>query len=596
MSADYGFIIDVQGNVIGQMQLYEESIVKFAGTAKTEAHEVGESFSLMGEKMGETFKHLKGLLLTGLGISALFEGWEFIEKSKEAFEELERVVTRVDTVLKSTHFAAGFSSSEIQDQAKELSKSIVNRREEILGAQGTLLSFTNIRGDVFKKALGSTADYSTFFGTDLASGARVLGRALQDPLQGMNQLRRAGIVLTAQQKEQIKNYEQSGHLVKAQGLLLDELNKKFGGQAKAYASTDAGKIQVASKQWEELQYRIGEIISRVEVSLIPSFTKVVNAIKYAFSSDVIQFFIEHIKDLVSWALKLIPIWVGYKAIMTSIYALTKLQVLVQGLFTVAMEGTAAATEEATIAMEGFGVAIDTIGLGALVAVIGLAIEGFISMKEKINDAADAVSNLADTKDKYHQDVVDYDKLAQTGAAYQNLSPQGKNQFGLEAYQAIDKWNNQNAEQSKKDSVLQDSINKLRANTVKYTLRDPTTGKKIHNTENDELQNKLIERLSTNQSVITGNTDHVDKLTKVIQTYKIPAPKYTDPNTTLKENAFNTSNLAGASGGLGQAKIVHITIGTFQKNEGVHDLKKQSTAAIEELTRMVNNFDDSVNSQ
>src|SRR5579859_7869488 len=128
--SDYGFTVKATNLVSANLAEAENSISKFTTHANLATKEVGEHFELMGERMTETFKNLKSLLLTGLGITALFEGWEFIEKSKEAFEGLEKAVAKVDTVLKSTNFAAGFTSTDIQDQAKELSKGIVQKRDE----------------------------------------------------------------------------------------------------------------------------------------------------------------------------------------------------------------------------------------------------------------------------------------------------------------------------------------------------------------------------------------------------------------------------------------------------------------------------------
>ncbi len=143
--ADYGFTISVTDLASLKMKEIEASMASMGLKAKVETKEVAENFSLMGERMTETFKSLKSLLLTGLGITALFEGWEFIENSKEAFEGLEKQVARLDTVLKSTGFKAGFSSEDIQNQAKEVSKGIVNSRQEILQAQGTRARFRPLR-------------------------------------------------------------------------------------------------------------------------------------------------------------------------------------------------------------------------------------------------------------------------------------------------------------------------------------------------------------------------------------------------------------------------------------------------------------------
>ena len=601
--ADYGFVISVTDLASIKMKEIEAAMASMGVKAKVETERVESSFARMGEGMAGTFKNLKSLLLTGLGITALFDGWEFIENSKLAFEGLEKQVARLDTVLKSTGFKAGFSSQDIQNQAKEVSKGIVNSRQEILQAQGTLLSFSNIRGDIFKKAFGSVADYATFFGTDLASGARILGRALQDPLQGMNQLRRAGIVLTAQQKEQIKNYEQSGQLVKAQSVLLDELNKKFGGQAQAYAFTDAGKIQVARKQWEELEFKLGEIISRVEVSLIPSFTKIVAVVRGAFNSDTIQFFIAHLKDIVEWALRLIPIWLAYKAVMIANATITGLFAVENGVLTASMGGLTVMTDGASVAFEGFGAALATTGIGALIIGVGLLVEQFISMNNEINDTVNKLSNIKEITDAFKQSQESAEKVNVAYSNLKNLNAAQKSALSTDIATQIKDIQNKiatsvspqipitskasgQAETANKSLGWFESIAQPALLATKMELSKESSGFK--------------DALKDNRVALSGYTKTLADLRAKQTTLAKLGVKplaYSSAGSGVNADAIHTSQLSGAQGGLGQAKQIHIYFnGPFQQNNGVHDLKQQATVALEELTRMVNNFSDSENSQ
>lgn len=597
---NYGFSVSVKDLASIKMKEIEEAMAKMGVKAKFETHEVAKDFEFMGERMAETFKNLKSLLLTGLGITALFEGWEFIENSKEAFERLEKQVARLDTVLKSTNFKAGFSSEDIQNQAKEVSKGIVNSRQEILQAQGTLLSFTNVRGDIFKKALGSVADYATFFGTDLASGARILGRALQDPLQGMNQLRRAGIVLTAQQKEQIKNYEQQGHLVKAQSVLLEELNKKFGGQAQAYAFTDAGKIQVARKQWEELEFKLGEIISRVEVSLIPAFTKIVNVIKGAFNSSAIQFFIEHIKDLVSLALKLLPIWAAYKALMIANAAITSVFAVENGVLTVSMGGLTFTTGGATTAFEGFGAAINAIAFGGLLLGIGLVIEKLTSMNSELSEAIDKKYRLDASNETYKSAKEQYQSIKERMAIFKELDPNEKSQLKSDVRKYIDEFQPQTKILAHRGGALmKDAAQPYGKDTgIKAFLGSNLLKSMTDSTYRTGLEtNKKLDEQLKNFQELNKNLSGAKDAWKVLAGNKIKSVGYSSPGSGVKQDAINTSNLSGASGGLGQARIIHVDFhGPFQQNIGVKESKAEAEKAIEKLTEMISGFSQSVNSQ
>ena len=605
----YRFVITAENLVSVKMAEAGESIKVFEATASKATKEVTEHFELMGERMTETFKNLKGLLLSGLGIAAIFEGWELIEHSKEKFEGLEKSIVKVQTVLKSTKFAAGFSATDIENQSKELSKHIVNQRDEILNAQGALLANTNIKGNTFEKALQAAADYSTFKGTDLTQGAFMIGRALQDPLQGMNQIRRMYIILSAQQKEHIKNYEKQGDLVKAQGVILDEIQKRYGGQAEAYAGTDAGKIQLASKAFTELQYQIGDIISRVEVSLIPSFIKVVNAITSAFNSSVIQFFIEHLKDLVSIVLKLLPIWIAYKAVMFAVDGITSVFSVSNGILTASMGGLTIMTDGATVAMEGFDAALASTGIGLLVVGIGLLIEKLISVNSEFEASIQKITRLDELTNKGNPLIKETDD-AWTQYVYGKLDSKQKGLL----------YNSTKGREEAEKNAITESTGQLEADKVKLAALKKQlsqTPQYLGDSENqtpnqeyyklsdtiDELSSQINKTggltYNLKQSFDTNNkiTNDIAKQNADIIAFNKKNPHHKkaliidpsiNPATGIQATSTNTSNLSGASGGLGQAREIHLTIGVVQQNNGVKESKDHAAEAAEYILRILNN--------
>src|SRR5690606_22835741 len=70
-------------------------------------------------------------------------------------------------------------------------------------------------------------------GRDLAGGAELVGRAMSSPTRGMESLREAGIFLTGQQEVQIRLWEESGELLRAQTYLLEALEQRVGGAGSA---------------------------------------------------------------------------------------------------------------------------------------------------------------------------------------------------------------------------------------------------------------------------------------------------------------------------------------------------------------------------
>lgn len=184
--------------------------------------------------LGASIKSLLSpTVLVSAGIAAIGIA---IGKMIQAAEESRRVMAQTDAVLKSTGGAAGVTSKQVVDLAQSLSTMTDYDDEAIQSAENLLLTFTNIKDKVFPQATVAVLDMSAALGQDLKSSAIQLGKALNDPINGMVALRRVGVSFNEQQKDQIKLLQESGKTLEAQKIILSELQKEFGGVAQAVAS------------------------------------------------------------------------------------------------------------------------------------------------------------------------------------------------------------------------------------------------------------------------------------------------------------------------------------------------------------------------
>ncbi len=101
----------------------------------------------------------------------------------------------------------------------------------------------------------------------MKASAIQLGKALNDPTKGVTALSRVGVTFTQQQKDQIKALQESGDTMGAQKVILKELQKEFGGSAKAAGDTFAGKVKHLRDVWdgfvESLVRKVIPILDRV---------------------------------------------------------------------------------------------------------------------------------------------------------------------------------------------------------------------------------------------------------------------------------------------------------------------------------------------
>ena len=163
-----------------------------------------------------------------------------------SFAAQEDAVAKLNQTLKSTKFAAGVSSRELQGLASRMQKLTGIGDETILSMQGVLLTFTQIKGDVFKDATEAILNISVALGQDLQQSAIQVGKALNDPAKGVSALQRVGIQFTDEQKAMIKQLDKTNQTAKAQAIILKELELQFGGTASNVSSTSISLKRLSS--------------------------------------------------------------------------------------------------------------------------------------------------------------------------------------------------------------------------------------------------------------------------------------------------------------------------------------------------------------
>lgn len=179
---------------------------------------------------------------------------------------------KVQQAIKSTRGAAKLSFQELKQFASELQGKTIFGDERILNdATAQLLTFTNIAGENFKRTQAIALDLSTVLDGDLKSASIQLGKALNDPVKNLTALSRAGIQFSKEQTATIKTLAETNRLAEAQSLILDELERQYGGQAAEAAKVGLGPIQQLKNAW-------GDFLEQIGAAIMPFATKVSRAL------------------------------------------------------------------------------------------------------------------------------------------------------------------------------------------------------------------------------------------------------------------------------------------------------------------------------
>ena len=182
----------------------------------------------------------------------------------DEFMQAEKVTAQTNAVLKSTGSVANVTKRQVDQLGTSIMRKSGMDDEAVKSAENLLLTFTNVRNeagkgnDVFSQATKITADLSVAFGKDLNGSAILVGKALNDPVKGLGALSRVGIQFSEDQKKVIKGLVESGDTMKAQKMILKELETQVGGSAAAYGETLSGKLAIARETFRNLA---GDLVS-----------------------------------------------------------------------------------------------------------------------------------------------------------------------------------------------------------------------------------------------------------------------------------------------------------------------------------------------
>lgn len=242
-------------------QLSAKISVEGANDAKKSLKDVGQS----AEDTSNSFKSFLGSAFSVAAGQAIFQGLadtvgflknQVVDLFQSTFAQ-QTVMAQTEQVIKSTGDASGETAQSIEGLADSLSKVTDFSDTVTESGENMLLTFTNIGQDVFPEATRTMLDMSQALGQDVKSSAIQLGKALNDPLTGITALQRVGVTFTDSQKQVIQSMMDTGDVAGAQSVILQELQREFGGSAEAAGKTAAGQFQILGNEMDDVKQKIG---------------------------------------------------------------------------------------------------------------------------------------------------------------------------------------------------------------------------------------------------------------------------------------------------------------------------------------------------
>ena len=261
--------------VNSQLKETKKDLAAAEAESGTFTEKVKGKFSQLKDKIKDTFSAEN--IKAGLGAVGVAVG-TFLKSSVDTASNAEKTNANLAQTLKSTKGVAGMTMQSLNDLTQAMVNNTTFSGGEVKAGEAMLLTFTNIGKDVFPQATSAMLDFAQKMGTDPTNAAMTLGKALNDPVNGLSKLTRSGVTFTDQQKKQITTMQKAGDTAGAQKLMIAELNKEFGGQAAAAADTYAGKQKQLQNQLNSVKSAIGTALIPILQALIKPITPVLQAI------------------------------------------------------------------------------------------------------------------------------------------------------------------------------------------------------------------------------------------------------------------------------------------------------------------------------
>ena len=276
-------------------------------SAAGQAETLGNEVEAVGKKAQETagfFGQLGQAIMQGLGLGAGLSVFAGITSGIQSLiGELKSTITEASTaqeaqaklnaILSATGETSGITAGQVNDLANEMQRLTRFEDDTVVSASTVMLTFRTISSTTFPQAMKAAADLAAMWGMDLTSAARMVGRALDAPGEGLGMLTRLGVRFTDQQKEMLQQLTATGRGAEAQAMILDILNSKFGGTAQAMVNTYAGRM-------EQLKNTFGNIKEEIGGAFLPVLEDLAKALTETFEGQgsAVTNFANSLKDAI----------------------------------------------------------------------------------------------------------------------------------------------------------------------------------------------------------------------------------------------------------------------------------------------------------
>jgi methyl-accepting chemotaxis protein len=406
-------------------------------------------------------------------VAAIIAFGAAVFKSVKLGKDFEVSMGQISAQLKTVAAQTGVTISQVEKLSEKLGKETLSSAQEARKAISVILAFPDVAKANLEKVLFLAQDLTAVMGGDLRLNARRLARALEDPANSLDTLRRAGVFFTDREREMFEVLQDTNDKLEAQDIILNKLSNTVGGAAKGATLGLAGALDTLSettKLWLEQFSSAGGTLDTL-AGIVNTVNKRLEGTEKSFSSA------RNLGRLFNAALKALTPTITYliRNIDLLIASLTAF-VTLRALLTVIISLLAGVAGKigALIGLFTKFSGIVTLGIAALSIWFGGLAKKLAESKVEITDVTAETKKLIDALNSYPDKKTLFD--ADTGVQQLELKLKKAGEAAQEASNSLQKIEKRkpllgffDTRQSKIDKFF-DRFKVLNAETLRASLR------------------------------------------------------------------------------------------------------------------------------
>ena len=378
--------------VVLDVEISPSGAVAGSRVVKRSLEDIAHSSRKMESTVGGAVSQLKRLLV---GLGAAFSLNQVVQNTIRQ----EQALARLEAAILSTGGVAERSAADLSRFAAKMQSVTTYGDEAVMEMQALLLTFKDIKGDMFDDATKSVLDLSAAIGQSLQGSAIMVGKALNDPIQGLLAMKRVGIQFSDAQEEIIKKMVQMGDKAGAQKVILQELSSQFGGMSTQLRSTLGGALDSAKNAF-------GDLLEMNHLSSAEKLRISIEGVTRSLQTDAVRSFADSIGELLAQmgeGLAKIITYVNELTLAVKVGAATWLTykaALWSAAFPAFLATMTAWLSLAPLAVKSFSematwLSLIGVSAGAAFASVGVGIALFMELKDQMKRSAEKAKLLSD---------------------------------------------------------------------------------------------------------------------------------------------------------------------------------------------------------